>query len=194
MLSLNTNSTMSFSGRIFANETLSARMPVGLDMGIPTGDLQAIEVTARDNSGSIGPALMAFHRPGQYAVYFGVDTDNKLKIGGWSLLAIKHEVLHSGNVSSYVLGNGQDRTSFNNTQRLFNQDYTNNTSRPRTIFVNSNSASGSRTMQLIINGVVSASDIAVSASCHATVWGVIQPGEVYRVNTTGGFVHWSELY
>jgi hypothetical protein len=31
-----------------------------------------------------GPALMTFHRPGSYAAYLGLDTDNQLKFGGWS--------------------------------------------------------------------------------------------------------------
>lgn len=37
-------------------------------------------------SGS-GPAFLAFHRPGRYATYLGVDMDNQLKIGGWSVNA-----------------------------------------------------------------------------------------------------------
>jgi hypothetical protein len=32
-----------------------------------------------------GSAFFAFHRPNQYAIYMGLDVDNTLKIGGWSL-------------------------------------------------------------------------------------------------------------
>ena len=31
-----------------------------------------------------GAAMIAFHRSGQFATYFGLDTDNQLKVGGWS--------------------------------------------------------------------------------------------------------------
>ena len=31
-----------------------------------------------------GAAFMAFHRPGVYAAYFGLDTDNQWAVGGWS--------------------------------------------------------------------------------------------------------------
>lgn len=32
-----------------------------------------------------GPAIMTFHRPGAHAAFFGIDTDNRLKYGGWSV-------------------------------------------------------------------------------------------------------------
>jgi len=31
-----------------------------------------------------GAAYQAFHRPGSYAIYFGLDTDNQMAAGGWS--------------------------------------------------------------------------------------------------------------
>jgi hypothetical protein len=47
-------------------------------------------------------AFMAFNRPNTYAVYFGLDTDNQLKVGGWSMGANAYTILHSGNYSSYA--------------------------------------------------------------------------------------------
>jgi len=44
------------------------------------------------------PAAMSFHRAGAYGVNFGLDTDNKLKVGGWSMGGV-HEILHTGNVT-----------------------------------------------------------------------------------------------
>ncbi len=32
-----------------------------------------------------GAAMIAFHRPGAYAAYFGLDTDNQWAVGGWSM-------------------------------------------------------------------------------------------------------------
>ena len=48
------------------------------------------------------PAFMTFHRPGIYAVKFGLDTDNQLKIGGWSMTGGPFPILHSGNFNSYA--------------------------------------------------------------------------------------------
>jgi hypothetical protein len=62
-----------------------------------TGDLG---LEARGNG--TGPALISLHRPGNHAAYLGLDTDNKLKYGGWSLGANSYEVLHQGNLSTYL--------------------------------------------------------------------------------------------
>ena len=43
-----------------------------------------------------GAAMLSFHRPGSYAVNFGLDTDNVLKVGGWSMGG-PHTIWHSGN-------------------------------------------------------------------------------------------------
>lgn len=49
-----------------------------------------------------GAAAISFHRPGAYAVNFGLDTDNQLKIGGWSLGETSYVILSSGNYNSYA--------------------------------------------------------------------------------------------
>lgn len=50
-------------------------------------------------SGADAPssAVMCFHRPSSYGVMFGLDTDNQLKLGGWSAGAVAHTIWHSGN-------------------------------------------------------------------------------------------------
>lgn len=48
-----------------------------------------------------GAACMSFHRPNAYAVNFGLDTDNQLKVGGWSLGANSYVILSSNNYNSY---------------------------------------------------------------------------------------------
>jgi hypothetical protein len=60
-------------------------------MNVVTSGLGELEVV---NNGT-GAAIMAFHRSGAHALYFGLDTDNKLKIGGWSLGANAYHVLTS---------------------------------------------------------------------------------------------------
>ena len=43
-------------------------------------------------------AMLSLHRAGAYAVNFGLDTDNQLKVGGWSMGNVSHTIMHSGNI------------------------------------------------------------------------------------------------
>lgn len=63
------------------------------DMATATGSLGGLEVRS---SGAGSAAMMAFHRPGAHAIYFGVDTDNQLKIGGWSLGNVAYPIMYAG--------------------------------------------------------------------------------------------------
>ena len=53
------------------------------------------EIEVRGNG--TGAAMIEFHRPNSRACYFGLDTDNELKIGGWSYGAAAFKLWHSGN-------------------------------------------------------------------------------------------------
>lgn len=64
---------------------------------------QAGVLTAYGNSGGTNAATMSFHRPGQYAVNMGLDTDNVFRIGGWSASANRLQLDMSGNFT--VAGN-----------------------------------------------------------------------------------------
>jgi hypothetical protein len=69
-------STQTSSGR----KTFSASQNVGtLQTG--TGSLGGIELYAASGANA---AFMSFHRPGLFASYFGLDTDNQFAVGGWS--------------------------------------------------------------------------------------------------------------
>jgi hypothetical protein len=46
-----------------------------------TSNLGGIECQSASSSAA---AFMCFHRPGAYAAYFGIDTDNNFAVGGWS--------------------------------------------------------------------------------------------------------------
>lgn len=76
------------SGNLLANKTISN-----------TTGVAGLEVQAQGQADptNVGAALITFHRPQNTAMYFGVDTDNKLKIGGWSLGANAYEIMHMGN-------------------------------------------------------------------------------------------------
>jgi hypothetical protein len=47
--------------------------------------------------GSGGAAALAFHRPGAFAGFLGIDNDNQWKVGGWSYGAVSHKIWHAGN-------------------------------------------------------------------------------------------------
>ena len=86
--------TGSFSGRIFGFAALTSG-----GIANATGSLGAVEV---QGSGGTNAAFMTFHRPGAYAAYFGLDSDNIFKIGGWSMGAAAYPILHSNNFNSYA--------------------------------------------------------------------------------------------
>ena len=70
--------------------------------GIATGTANLGEIEVRASSG--GAAMMAFHRPGAYASYFGLDSDNVWKVGGWSAGANSYKIWHEGTMPLGTLG------------------------------------------------------------------------------------------
>jgi hypothetical protein len=58
-----------------------------------TSDSPALQAYSNNGSG----AIMSFHRSGQYAVNFGLDSDNVMRIGGWSAAANRWQLDMSGN-------------------------------------------------------------------------------------------------
>ncbi|MBR7961423.1 tail fiber domain-containing protein [Burkholderia vietnamiensis] len=75
-------------------------------------------LTISNNRNSAASAVMQFHREGNYAAYFGIDTDNYWKVGGRSMGANAYRILHEG-IDGAVLGgwlqvNGAKAMSFSN--------------------------------------------------------------------------------
>lgn len=54
------------------------------------------------NAGS-GAAKIAFHRTGAFAAYFGIDTDNVWRIGGWSMGGVAYRILDDRDYSLEVV-------------------------------------------------------------------------------------------
>ncbi|HEX6824740.1 MAG TPA: hypothetical protein VF077_00375 [Nitrospiraceae bacterium] len=50
-------------------------------------------------------AVASFHRGGNYAVYLGLDTDNVMKIGGWSAGAVAYPIITSLDVDAAATAN-----------------------------------------------------------------------------------------
>ena len=96
---VNLGSSQTVAGR----KTFSA-MPQAGGIADSTGGLGSIEVMGDAQKA----AMLTLHRGGAYAVYFGLDTDNKLKVGGWSMGATAHEIHHTGN---WYLGADKQHTA-----------------------------------------------------------------------------------
>jgi hypothetical protein len=61
------------------------------------GDATGSKATLQAFGNGTNGAFIALHRSGIYAAYFGLDTDNKLKVGGWSMGNNAYEIWHAGN-------------------------------------------------------------------------------------------------
>lgn len=66
-------------------------------MATMAGSSGGLEVNSGPANGTPSAALMQFHRPGSFGVNFGLDTDNQLKVGGWSMGQVAHTIWHAGN-------------------------------------------------------------------------------------------------
>ncbi|WP_211465710.1 hypothetical protein [Collimonas silvisoli] len=77
----------SVSGQLQVSGSIGA---IGSDgPGRPT-----IEVMSKDKADH---AYMTFHRPGAFAVHFGLDANNDLSVGGYSMGANAYKLWHAGN-------------------------------------------------------------------------------------------------
>lgn len=81
------------SGRLVNTGTLAASQ----SMATAVGNLGAFEARAAGSATTAGAAFIAFLRPSAIGVYLGIDTDNQLKIGGWSLGANAYRIWHENN-------------------------------------------------------------------------------------------------
>lgn len=61
-----------------------------------------LEVVSQGTGGTAGASFMTFLKPGAYGAHFGLDTDNKWKVGGYSMGAVSYEIFHLGNVSTIL--------------------------------------------------------------------------------------------
>ena len=90
-------------GRLEATQTWTAQQihsGVTGNSGMATATSGLGEIMMQGNG--TGAAMATFHRPGAFAAYFGIDTDNKWKVGGWSMGAAAYEIVHMGNYTSLL--------------------------------------------------------------------------------------------
>ena len=76
-----TNGLYTTGNQVIAARTLQQGSQNVGTMLTASGSLGGFELTS---AGSTNAAFMTFHKPGNYASYFGIDTDNQFAVGGWS--------------------------------------------------------------------------------------------------------------
>lgn len=93
--------TSNIQTQLNAKANLAGATFTGLIIGRTTTNAS---FTAANDAGTLSvrgsttyPAVISFHRTSSYAVQFGLDTDNHLKMGGWSASTVKHTWQNSGN-------------------------------------------------------------------------------------------------
>ncbi|MFG5864096.1 hypothetical protein [Metapseudomonas sp. CR1201] len=90
--------TMTLSGNLILRNASAG--------SIATAPSSAAGLEARGDADDA--AFIAFHRAGVYAAYLGLDTDNRLKYGGWSAGASAYEIWHAANTPKQA--NASDTT------------------------------------------------------------------------------------
>jgi hypothetical protein len=85
-----------------------------------TGSLGGLEM---QSAGASGAAFMTFHRPGAYASYFGIDTDNQFAVGGWSAgAALTNMKVGSFGVGTAASGTAGEIRATNNITAYYSDD------------------------------------------------------------------------
>jgi uncharacterized small protein (DUF1192 family) len=100
-----------------------------------TGSLGSAEM----KSNGPGAAMIAFHRPGYYAAYLGLDTDNRWKVGGWSMGADAFPLLLMNRWNGSIYAHDDGRIYCNVLYDNNNVNYVvdpNGTSRFNTVWLN----------------------------------------------------------
>ncbi len=87
-----------------ASVTTGYKAFVASDRSIPNGTDSAGHAAIEIRGSGTGAAFLAFHRPGQFASFFGLDIDNQWKVGGWSAGAVAYRMWHEGVLAPATAG------------------------------------------------------------------------------------------
>jgi len=99
----NASNASSISNAVGSSYTWTGAQYFRSNLGSTSGALSSppLQAYSTDNNS----AFMSFHKGGHYAVNMGLDSDNVLRIGGWSAAANRWQLDMSGNV--YVAGSSR---------------------------------------------------------------------------------------
>jgi hypothetical protein len=86
--------------------TFTARQIINVSAGggIANANGHVSQLDIANGSDNASAAMLSFHRGLQFACYFGLDIDNKLKVGGWSMGNNAYEIYHAGNLHTVTIG------------------------------------------------------------------------------------------
>jgi hypothetical protein len=116
--------------------------------------VSGLELRAQGSGGTAGAPVITFTRPGIFSAYFGLDTDNRLKFGGWSGSLFNVTLERQSSISTNTLAVSWNRYIFTSSCILTlpasplagDKVYTNNRSGTTTCVVARN---GNRIMGLL---------------------------------------------
>ncbi|SFN72318.1 Phage tail fibre repeat-containing protein [Izhakiella capsodis] len=96
-IGVNNGQVMTVNARYPSENNLTTAFMSGDTPGLSsaTGEKRpSLEVS--NNGNKYASAALMFHREGDFATYFGLDTDNALAIGGYSLENARYRIFHEG--------------------------------------------------------------------------------------------------
>jgi hypothetical protein len=148
-----------------------------------------------------GAAMMSFHRPGAYAINFGLGTDNQLRTGGWSRGG-NYLVVDTGNFNA-AINRGYYNRETNNGTMVAGQTYgiytgggainmylptPANTVQGDTIKVVNllNSWTAGQPFSVLMNGATQIMGLAETMTCNTSVGGF-----TLTCNYNDGTARWS---
>jgi hypothetical protein len=106
------NATTAVSATNSTNATNVTGVAGILGYSTPTSTISYVGPGGPQVMGSTtNAAMITFHRAGAYAVNFGLDTDNVLKVGGYSIGAAAYPIYHAGNPQVNISGNAVTATT-----------------------------------------------------------------------------------
>ena len=174
---------------IYADVNSTVRQGFGAGQGSgsianATGSLGGLECVG---AGGTNAAFLCFHRPGVFAAYMGLDSDNQFKVGGWSMGANSYTLLHTGNAFGYAQ-TWQNVTA----SRAVNTNYYNTTGRPIVVSVqcpNSGYQNYLYVNDILVDGV----NFAGLGSGQGWSVGIVPPGGKYYISAQRQAPYWAEL-
>lgn len=90
--------TLTVTGASTINNTLQIS---AADAGVLSAGTGSFGLMIQPTGG--GASKITYHRPGVFAAYMGLDTDNYFKVGGWSMGASSWRIIHEGLASPTLL-------------------------------------------------------------------------------------------
>lgn len=84
-----------------ANDSAATRLRSGLAPDIAgisaAGQAENVPLIISNAANNGASAVVLFSRDGSFGAFFGLDTDNKWKVGGLSMGSVSYEIFHTGN-------------------------------------------------------------------------------------------------